>query len=244
MDHSAIVRPERDKYNVTLPRTIAIDGPAAAGKTTVADAVAQALGYLLVDTGAFYRAVTLAALRENVSTGDPEALAALARRVDLDITPDRGTGDRLYTVLLNGADVTPDLRSAEVESAVSPVAATAGVREALNEKYRRLAAASPYIIMVGRDIGTVVLPDADLKIFLDASLDVRADRRLEESLANGRAADRDALRAAMARRDRIDSERKVAPLVAAPDAHHINTDKLDRGAVIETVMALVKGWRD
>lgn len=228
---------------MTLPRTIAIDGPAAAGKTTVAAAVAQALGYLLVDTGAFYRAVTLAALKEGVPISDGDALAALASRVDLDITPERGSGDRLYTVLLNGDDVTNILRSAEVEAAVSPVSATAGVREALNAKYRRLAAANPRVIMVGRDIGTVVLPDADLKIFLDASLEVRANRRHEESLAKGGPADRDALRAAMARRDRIDSERKVAPLAAAPDAHHINTDKLDRQAVIKAVMALVEGWR-
>ncbi|MCC7206004.1 MAG: (d)CMP kinase [Anaerolineae bacterium] len=227
----------------TLPRTIAIDGPAAAGKTTVADAIAQALGYLLVDTGAFYRAVTLAALREHVPITDGDALAELARRVDLDITPDRSDDGRLYTVLLNGDDVTAALRSAEVEAAVSPVSAAPGVREALNAKYRRLALATPRVIMVGRDIGTVVLPDADLKIFLDASLDVRADRRLEERLANGSAADREALRAAMARRDRIDSERKVAPMAAAPDAHHINTDKLDRPAVIKAVMTLVEGWR-
>ena len=227
---------------MALPKTIALDGPAAAGKTSVASAVAQALGYLFVDTGAFYRAVTLAAIRAGVPSTAHAALVEVARRVRLDIGAASAGSTGQYTVLLDGEDVTQAIRAPEVEADVSAVSAVPGVRDVLNQRYRELAAAHERVIMAGRDIGTVVLPDADLKIYLDASPEVRADRRYAQAVAEGRAASRQVTQKALVGRDQYDSQRAVAPLRAAPDALRINTDALDIAAVIARVLAAIHDW--
>lgn len=222
-----------------MPRVIAIDGPAGAGKTTVGIAVAAEFGYLFVDTGAFYRAVTLAALRAGAT--DSDQVIAAARIARLNITGNPVPDGRHYTVLLDDEDVTWAIRSAEVEGSVSWVSAIGAVREILNARYRELAAERGQLIMAGRDIGTVVLPEADLKIYLDASLAVRAERRVRQTglldVVETEVA------AALAERDRLDSQRDVAPLRIAPGAHYIDTDALGIDAVIARIASLIRNWQ-
>jgi cytidylate kinase len=227
---------------VALPRTIAIDGPASSGKTSVSAAVARDLSYLFVDTGAFYRAVTLAALREGLIQADEPALVDVARRADIDITADRDADEREYTILLNGQDVTWNIRAPSVDDNVSHVAAIGGVRNVLNGKYRALASRGP-VIMVGRDIGTIVLPDADLKIYLDASAESRAERRYRQSVAAGHPGNYEEILASMRARDALDSGRDVAPLRRAPDAVYVNTDHLDVTAVIDQIKHIILNWQ-
>ncbi len=223
---------------MNLPPIIALDGPASSGKTTVAHAIAAQYGYWLVDTGAFYRAVALAALRAGVPLSDSETLIALAEQLQIEILPADGTDGVFYRLRLNGEDVTAALRSAEVEAIVSQVAAVRGVREVLNTTFRRLAASYPRVIMVGRDIGTVVLPEAALKIYLDASPEVRAARRKAQSGQH----DVQAVQQALQQRDSIDSQRQIAPLRPAEDAHYIDTSALDPQAVIAHVQGLITAW--
>src|SRR3990172_2999604 len=158
------------------PLTIAIDGPAASGKSTLAQALAQRLGYLYFDTGAMYRAVTLAALRRGLNMADEATLAEVAREVVIDLRPASQTDGRLNDVFMDGEDCTWAIRTKEVDAAVSAVSAFPSVRRALTEQQQRIGRRGA-VVMAGRDIGTVVLPGADLKIFLDASLQERAKRR-------------------------------------------------------------------
>ncbi|MEP7285845.1 MAG: (d)CMP kinase [Chloroflexota bacterium] len=223
---------------MALPRTIAIDGPASSGKSSVSFAVAQDLHYLFVDTGAFYRGVTLAAIRAELTNAHEAALVALAEHCTLDITPDLDTDGRQYTLLLDSEDVTWEIRQPSVESHVSRIAAVGGVREVLNRKYRTLAEHG-CVIMVGRDIGTVVLPNADLKIYLDASVEARATRRSLQRVAAGEQADYDEILAAMRQRDALDSQRAVAPLTQAADAHYLDTSHLDVDGVIKAIKQLI-----
>jgi cytidylate kinase len=223
---------------MALPSIIAVDGPAGSGKSSVCSALARLLGYLFVDTGAFYRAVTLAALREGLT--DEAPIAALAERCDFDISKDHNDDD-VYTIWLNGADVTEAVRTPAVEGFVSPVSAMPGVREVLNHKYRQLAVRGK-IIMAGRDIGTVVLPDADLKIYLDASAEVRAARRARQRELAGLPADYDAILANLRERDRLDSSRAVAPLRRAEDAIYFNSDAMDIQQVVAGVYGLIVDW--
>ncbi len=226
---------------MTLPKTIAIDGPGGSGKSSICGAIARDLGYLFVDTGAFYRAVTLAAIRANAVYADESTLIEITHRANLDITPDRDSDDRDYTILLDGQDVTRAIQRAEVDANVSRVAAMGGVRAALNEKYRQLASRGP-VIMAGRDIGTVVLPDADLKIYLDASPEARAERRYLQRKAAGHAADYAEILAGLRKRDQVDSERAIAPLRQAADAQYLHTDHLDIDAVIQQVKQIILNW--
>lgn len=205
-------------------------------------AIAQRLGYLFVDTGAFYRAVTLLALERNVPFDDPDALAELARNVRLDMTPDLDNDGRQYTLLADGRDITPYIHSPAVDAYVSVTAAVPGVRAALLDAQRRVAARGR-VIVAGRDIGTVVLPDADLKIYLDASLDERARRRYAQRISAGEPADLDAIRQGLAERDAIDSQREIAPLLRAPDAVYVDTTGLPLEAAIETVIQIIYGWK-
>lgn len=227
-----------------LPKTIAIDGPAGSGKSSVSFALAKELGYLFVDTGAFYRAVTLAAIRANAAQADDATLIEIARTAQLDITNDQrddNQDDRHYTIFLNGQDVTEEVRSHEVETYVSRVSAIAGVRDVLNAKYRALATRGP-VLMAGRDIGTIVLPEAELKIYLDASIAERARRRHNQRRSAGEKADYDAIIMALIARDALDSQRAVAPLRRAPDAAYFNTDNLDIETVVERVKELIRDW--
>jgi cytidylate kinase len=207
------------------PTTIAIDGPAASGKSTVGELLAQSLGYLYFDTGVMYRAVTWAALSRNISIGDEAAVTALAEKLRIDVTPPTASDGRQYTVLADGVDITWDIRTPEVNANVSHVSAYPGVRRALVIQQRRVAAKGP-VVMVGRDIGTVVLPDADLKFYLDASVEERARRRWKEERTRDEKVDYDPVLASMRRRDDIDSHREISPLRAAADAVVLDTTDL------------------
>jgi len=224
------------------PSTIAIDGPAASGKSTIGCLLAEHLGYLYFDTGVMYRAVTWAAMARGVAIEDEPAVTALAETLRIDVVRPTVEDGRQYTVLADAEDVTWKIRDATVDVGVSPVSAYAGVRAALTDQQRRIGQQGR-IVMVGRDIGTVVLPEADLKIFLDATVEERAGRRYREILARGEAASFEAVLRSVKRRDEIDSSRALAPLQAAQDAAVIDTTTMDVDQVLERVLALVEGWR-
>jgi len=218
--------------------TIAIDGPAAAGKSTIGEALAGRLGYLYFDTGVMYRAVTCVALDRDIPIEDEKAVTALAERLHIDVKPPTVADGRQYTVLADGVDVTWAIRSPEVNAGVSPVSAYAGVRHAMVAQQRRVAAGGP-VVMVGRDIGTVVLPDADLKIYLDASVKERARRRWQELKERGQEEAYEIVLASMRRRDRIDSSRAVSPLRVAEDALVLDTTDLGFEEVLAEVERLI-----
>lgn len=218
-----------------MKKIIAIDGPAGAGKSTVAKKLAEELGYLYIDTGAMYRAVALAAMENKVAFDDAEKLTELAGSVGIDLKVENGS----YKVYLDGRDVSEAIRLPEVGAAASPVSAVGGVREHLVRKQQQLAEKNR-VIMDGRDIGTVVLPNADLKVFLTASVEVRAKRRFDELTAKGIACDLSKVQADIAERDYRDSHREVSPLRQAADAVLLNTDNLS----IEQVTAKIKEWAE
>lgn len=208
---------------------IAIDGPAGAGKSTVASGVAVRTGIDRLDTGAMYRAVTLAVLRAGADPADGDTAAAVARRARIDI----GEG-----VLLDSADVTDEVRSPHVDAVVSLVASHAGVRAELVRRQREWVVEHGGGVVEGRDIGSVVLPDADLKVYLTAAPEVRARRRAaEDGSVDG--ADVEQVAARIAERDRLDSGRVVSPLVVAADAHVIDSTGRSVDEVVEEVMALL-----
>ncbi|MEX2237542.1 MAG: (d)CMP kinase [Dehalococcoidia bacterium] len=217
-----------------MPLTIAIDGPVASGKTAVGAALARRLGALFLDTGQMYRAVTLQALRGGVDLDDAAALGKLARTCGLEVVPaEEGT-----RILVDGEDVTGLLRSAEVDAAVSRVSSVPAVREVMVALQREIARERP-VVMVGRDIGTVVLPEADLKVYLDAEVEERARRRWEENHDGGDERTVEEIAEALRERDRVDSSRNVSPLVAAEGAQTIKTDGMSIEDVVEAVAGLV-----
>lgn len=218
--------------------TIAIDGPAASGKSTVGAALAERLDYLYFDTGVMYRAVTWAVLERGVDVEDEGAVTELAEALEIQVTDATDDDGRQYTVLADGVDVTWEIRKPEVDASVSVVSAYRGVRHALVAKQRRVSAGRP-VVMVGRDIGTVVLPEADLKIYLDASVEERARRRWLEMKERGKDADSEAVLDAMRRRDRIDSNREISPLRAAEDSVCIDTSDMDVETVVDETERLV-----
>ena len=224
---------------MTLPKTIAIDGPAASGKSTLAEKLAETLGYLLFDTGVMYRAVTLAALEAFHSVSDEKEVTGLSERMQIDVQPPTKKDGRKYDVLVNGEDVTWQIRKSEVDANVSHVSAYPGVRLAMTSQQRRIGQRGR-VVMVGRDIGTVVLPEADLKIYLDASVEERARRRFEEVRLRGETQTYPDILASMRRRDQIDSTRAVAPLRPASDAVIINSDKLNIEQVLQKVVKLLE----
>jgi cytidylate kinase len=216
-------------------RVIALDGPSGSGKSTVARGVARALGLPYVDTGAMYRAATLAVLRAGVAPTDAEAVARVvaAARITLSSDPDAPC------VLLDGADVTAEIRGPEVTATVSAVSAVPAVRRQMVAQQRALAAAGA--VVEGRDIGTAVAPDAAVKVFLDADPDVRARRRAGDHDAGVRTEGGDVVRAVavdLARRDRLDSTRAASPLQAASDAVHLDSSALSADEVIARVLEL------
>lgn len=220
------------------PTTIAIDGPAASGKSTLGALLADDLGYLYFDTGVMYRAVTLAALQRGLSIDDEAAVGDLARQVCIDVRPPSVADGRAYDVLLDGQDVTWAIRTDAVNAHVSPVSTYAAVRKAMTDQQRRIAHEQP-VVMVGRDIGTVVVPEADLKIFLDASVEIRAERRYQEMVSRGEHPDFDVVLVSLRNRDRIDSSRAIAPLKPAEDAVVICADDLSILEVLQKAKELV-----
>ncbi len=217
------------------PKTIALDGPAASGKSTVGLKIAKALNYLFFDTGVMYRAVAWAALNKGIDPKDEVAVTTLAEETPIDVRPASQNDGRTSDVLVNEQDITWQTRSPEVDANVSTVAAYAGVRAALSKQQRRIGERGN-VVMVGRDIGTVVLPEADLKIYLDASAEERARRRYDEIIARGELADYTEILAKVKQRDHIDSTRDVAPLRPADDAVIVNSDKLDADQVFQMIM--------
>ncbi|MDI3256223.1 MAG: (d)CMP kinase [Kyrpidia sp.] len=214
---------------------VAIDGPAGAGKSTIARRVAEALGLLYVDTGAMYRAITWTALQEGVDPSDAPALAGLANRVHLELRPE-GEGARVW---INGRDVTPFLRDPRVTRAVSAVAGVPAIRMRMTELQREWARRGG-VVMDGRDIGTAVMPEAEVKVFLTASLAERAKRRVEELRRQGHACDPDQVERELAERDRADTARDVSPLVRAPDARLIDTTGRDVDSVVREILTLCR----
>jgi cytidylate kinase len=224
---------------MSKPTIIAIDGPAASGKSTLGFRLAESLGYLFFDTGVMYRAVTWAAISRHVEIRDEAGVSALAEQVIIDIRPASATDGRTSDLLIDGIDATWDVRKPEVEANVSPVSTYAGVRRALTAQQRRIGLRGK-VVMVGRDIGTVVLPEADLKIYLDASAEERARRRYTEIVGRGGQADYEEILSKVRDRDRIDSTRAIAPLKPAEDAVRLDSDKLNADEVFVKVEALCK----
>lgn len=215
---------------------VAIDGPASAGKSTVAKQVAKRFGYIYCDTGAMYRSVTLAALNQGIDVHDQAAVAALAQRIKIGFEP----GEPEQRVFVDGKEVTAAIRSNEVNANVSAVAAILAVREEMVAQQRQIAAAGG-IVMDGRDIGTTVLPNAQVKIFLVASAHERARRRFEENKRKGIATTTLAeLQAAIERRDKLDSERSVSPLTQAQDAIRLDSTHLSIAQVVDEISAIIK----
>jgi len=218
--------------------TIAIDGPAASGKSTVGRILAEELGYLYFDTGIMYRAATWAALQAFGSVDDEAAVSALAETLEIDVRPPSVADKRTADIFIGDRDVTWEIRSKNVNAHVSQVSAYAGVRRAMTLKQRQIGSRGN-VIMVGRDIGTVVLPQADLKIFLDATLEERSRRRFCESRDQGDAITLEEVRVSLRKRDEIDSTRALAPLRPAEDAIILNSDGLSIEQVLERIRALL-----
>jgi CMP/dCMP kinase len=224
---------------IQSPSIIAIDGPAASGKSTLGLNLAQALGYLFFDTGVMYRAVTWLALDHGVNVNDEAAVTALAELTPIEVAPASVPDGRTNDVIVDGRDITWKTRLPEVERNVSVVSAYRGVRAALSQQQRRIGLRGN-VVMVGRDIGTVVLPEADIKIYLVATAEERARRRYDEILARGERADYQEILAKVVERDRIDSTRDVAPLKPAMDAVLLDSDKLNAEEVFERALALCR----
>jgi cytidylate kinase len=221
------------------PTIIAIDGPAASGKSTIAAALARKLNYLYFDTGVMYRAATWAALDRGVVISDEAAVTQLTESLQIDVEPPSVNDGRQVDVLCDGVDVTWAIRSPEVDANVSPVSVYPGVRSALTAQQRRIGLRG-HVVMVGRDIGTVVLPEAPLKIYLDASAEERARRRYAEVQARGdQAQTYEAILENVKQRDAIDSGRATAPLKAAPDAVIIDSTSLSVDEVVAQVEQLI-----
>ena len=220
------------------PNTIAIDGPAASGKSTIGNLIANKLGYISLDTGIMYRAVAFKAVQEDVDVLDGEAVSDLAEQISIDIRPSLEDDGRQFDVIIDGVDRSWDIRSPEVNQVVSEVSVYPRVRNAMTHLQREIAK-NGKIVMIGRDIGTVVLPDAEMKIYLEASVQVRAQRRYIEELARGKKVCLDEIEESLRHRDEIDSGRAVAPLRPAEDAVIINTDDMTVFEVVEFVMDLI-----
>ncbi|UCG25031.1 MAG: (d)CMP kinase [Chloroflexota bacterium] len=216
---------------------IAIDGPAASGKTTVGQMLADRLGFLLLDTGCMYRAVTWAVLREGISPANESAVVTLATSIRLDIEPPGNTDDgRLYTVLLDDHDITWQIRSSEVDVNVSQVSAYRGVRRELVKRQRDIAERGR-VVVVGRDIGTVVLPDAPLKLYIIASPEERARRRWTETEERTGDASYERILDDMTRRDQYDGQREHSPMRPADDSIIIDTTDRQPESVVSSVLA-------
>lgn len=214
---------------------IAIDGPAGAGKSTIARLVAGNLGFVYVDTGAMYRAVTWKILKEGLRDEQTAQMIALTQKIDIRLSP----GENGQTVYVDGQDVTGLIRSAEVTGNVSRVSSIGEIREVLVRKQKKMAAGKG-VVMDGRDIGSHVLPDAEVKVFLTASVRIRAERRLKEIADSQPNVTLEQLMQDIAERDRMDEQREVSPLMRAPDAVLIDTTEMTIPEVVDRILELCK----
>ena len=224
---------------MTRPNIIAIDGPAASGKSTLGRRLADSLGYLFFDTGVMYRAVTWVMLEHGIDVKDEAAVTRLAETVQIDVLSPSKADGRACDVLADGKDITWETRTPEVEAYVSPVSAYRGVRKALATQQRRIGLRGK-VVMVGRDIGTVVLPEARLKIYLDATAEERARRRYKEIIDRGVKAEYQAILEGVRMRDEIDSHRAFSPLRVAEDAVVIDSDNMNADEVFAKVEKLCR----
>ena len=214
--------------------TIAIDGPVAAGKSAVGTLLARKLGFRFVDTGMMYRSITLAVIKNNIDPEDEIPVTDIANATEIEVT----FGDN-PVINVNGQDVTNQLRTREVEQGVSRISRFIGVREAMVSR-QRLLGENGMIVMAGRDIGTVVLPNADLKIFLTASAEERARRRYQEMLHSGQLPDFEQVLDDLRQRDKLDTERTNSPLKPSDEAHILNTDKIELSEVVERIISTME----
>lgn len=215
--------------------SIAIDGPAAAGKSTIAKMIAKTLNYIYVDTGAMYRALTYKALNQKVSFNDEQALSELLLETEIELKP----SENGQLVFMDHQNVTAEIRNNEVTRSVSEVAKHRLIREEM-VKRQQLFAKNGGVVMDGRDIGTHVLPNAEVKVFMVASVEERAERRHQENLQKGFSSDIEQLKAEITLRDKQDSERKVSPLKKAADAIEVDTTSLTIDQVADQIMSLMK----
>lgn len=216
-------------------KVIAIDGPAAAGKSTIAQKVAEMLGYVYIDTGAMYRAVTLKALNQNIAVENEEKLEEMLQNTTIRLTNDK-------KVFLDEIDVTEAIRQPIVSQNVSAVSAHKVVRDELKRRQIEYAK-TDNVVMDGRDIGTNVLPNADFKIFMTASVEVRAERRYKENLKRNIPCDLQSLKDEIQKRDELDSTRKHSPLLKADDAIEVDTSNMTIDEVVDTIITIVKGGK-
>ncbi len=219
---------------------IAIDGPAASGKSTVGRLLAERLSFLYLDTGCMYRAVTWAALQQGIDVADETAVTQLARDMEMEIFPAKGEDDgRHYTVYIDGQDITWGLRTPAVDASVSQVSSYLGVRQEMVKRQRAFGQRGA-VVMVGRDIGTVVMPDAPLKLFITASAEERARRRTRDRSNQGHTADYDDILADVQRRDKIDSNREHSPLRPAADAIRIDSTAQPPAAIVDAILQMIQ----
>ena len=223
-------------FGLPKPSTIAIDGPVASGKTAVGGLLALRLAYRFIDTGVMYRAVTWAALRDGVSPEDETEVTALANRIQIEVAySDTLGGPR---IMVDGREVAGELRSRDVDGWVSLVSSYSGVRRAMVARQRDMAREGR-IVMVGRDIGTVVLPDADLKVFLTASREERARRRYSEMEERGQSPQLEQVMENLLARDEMDSSRADSPLRPGDDAYMLNTNNMGLNEVVDNLVQLM-----
>jgi len=223
-----------------IPKIIAIDGPAASGKSSVGLGVAKYFGYLFLDTGIMYRAVTWAIIKRSIDVTDEQKVSDLVQNISIKIRPPTVMDGRNNDVYLDGEDITWKIREPSINFHVSIVSTYPKVREVLTANQKKIGLMGN-IVMVGRDIGTVVMPYADLKIFLKASAEERAKRRFDEEVKRGEKPDFKKLYTALIERDKIDSSRILAPLIPADDAIIINTDQKSKEEVIKEIIDIAIG---
>jgi cytidylate kinase len=224
---------------MSIPEIIAIDGPAGSGKSTLGKLLAAHLNFLYFDTGVLYRAVTLSVIQQGINVNEAEQVTHIANNIFIDVQQAQKKDERNCVVMVNGEDVSLSIYSPDVDQFVSVVAAIPDVRKTLRDQQRRIGMQGK-VVMVGRDIGTVILPEADLKIYLDASVEERASRRYAERMQQGEEVDYDSILSVLQERDRIDSTRDIAPLKLANDAIVIDTDGLNIREVFNKLMKIVE----